>query len=78
VLPSGQKLTLETLATINLEAVPIRVYAPCVAFLPFFKCILEVVFCVGVQHHLQFCFNHINRVKMADFQFYLPSGKQKK
>jgi hypothetical protein len=69
VLPSGQKLTLDLLATINLEAVPFRAYAPSLAFLQFFKCILEVMFCEGVQHHLQFCFSHIISVKTADFQF---------
>jgi hypothetical protein len=35
-----------------------------------FKCILEVVFCEDVQHHLS-C------VKMAAFQFCLQSEKQK-
>jgi hypothetical protein len=37
--------------------------------LPFFKCILEVVFCEGVQHRLRFCLNHLNYLKMAAFQF---------
>jgi hypothetical protein len=35
------------------------------------------VFRVGVQHRLWFCLDHLNRVKMAAFQFYLQSGKQK-
>jgi hypothetical protein len=36
------------------------------------------VFCDGVQHRLQFCPDHTNRVKMATFQLYLQSGKQRK
>jgi hypothetical protein len=43
-----------------------------------FKYILEVVFCEGVQHHLRFCLDPLNCVKMAAFQFYLQSGKQRK
>jgi hypothetical protein len=35
------------------------------------------MFCEGVQHHLRFCFNHLSCVKVAAFQFYLQSGKQK-
>jgi hypothetical protein len=45
VLPSGQKVTLGLLATINFEVVPFRAYTPFPALLPFFKCILEVMFC---------------------------------
>jgi hypothetical protein len=41
------------------------------------KCILEVVFCESVQHRLRFCLDHLNCVKMAAFQFYLLSGKQR-
>jgi hypothetical protein len=41
------------------------------------KSILEAVSCDGVQHHLQFCLVHLSCVKMAAFQFYLQSGKQK-
>jgi hypothetical protein len=37
------------------------------------KCILEVVFCEGVQHRMRFCFDHLNRVKTAALQ----SGKHK-
>jgi hypothetical protein len=77
-MPSGQKLTLGLVATITLEVLSFRAYAPFPAILPFFKCILDVVFCEGVQHHLRFCLDHLNCVKMADFQFYLQSGKQKK
>jgi hypothetical protein len=40
-LPCGQKLALGLQATITLEVVPFVLSA-----LPFFKCILEVVFCV--------------------------------
>jgi hypothetical protein len=72
VRPSGQKLTLVLLATITLEVTPF------LEILPFFKCILEVVFCKDVQHHLRFCLNHLNRVKTEAFQFYLQSGKQRK
>jgi hypothetical protein len=43
-MPSGQKLILGLLATITLEVVPFRVYAPLAALLSFLKCILEVVF----------------------------------
>jgi hypothetical protein len=32
-----------------------------------FKCILQVVFCEGVQHRLRFCLDHLNCVKMAAF-----------
>jgi hypothetical protein len=46
VLPSGQKLTLGLLATITLEIVPFCAYALIPVLLPFFKCILEVMFCV--------------------------------
>jgi hypothetical protein len=46
---------LGPLATITLKVVPFRMYAPFPALLPFFKCILEIVFCEGVQHCLQFC-----------------------
>jgi hypothetical protein len=45
--------------------------------LPFCKCILEVVFCEGVQHHLWSCLDHRNCVKRAVFQFDLQLGKQK-
>jgi hypothetical protein len=37
VLPSGQKLTLGILATMNLEVVPFCAYALFPALLPFFK-----------------------------------------
>jgi hypothetical protein len=50
------------LAIITLEEVPLRAYAPFPELLPFFKCILEIVFCVGVQHRLSvFIFNRGNR-----------------
>jgi hypothetical protein len=41
----------------------------------FFKCI---VFSEGVQRRLRFCLDHPNYLKMAAFQFYLQSGKQRK
>jgi hypothetical protein len=77
VLASGQKLTLGLLATITLKVVPFRAYVPFPALLPFLNCTLEVVFCEGVQHRLRFCLEHLNCVKMAAFQFYFQSGKQK-
>jgi hypothetical protein len=36
------------------------------------------VFWKGVQHHLWFCLDHLSCVKMAAFQFYLQSWKQRK
>jgi hypothetical protein len=77
VLPSGQKLTLDLLATITLEVVPFRAYAQFPALLSFFVCILEAVSCEGVLHRLRFCLDHLKCVKIADFQFYLQSGKQR-
>jgi hypothetical protein len=74
VLPD---VTLGRLATVTLEVVPFCPYAPFPTLLPFFKCILEAVFCEGVQHRLRFCRDHINYVKIPVFQFYLRSGKQK-
>jgi hypothetical protein len=44
MLLPGQKIILGLLAIITLEAVPFRSYAPFPALLPFFKCILEVMF----------------------------------
>jgi hypothetical protein len=46
-----------------------RAYAPFPALLPFLKLILEIVFCEDVHH--------LNCVKMAAFQFYHQSGKQR-
>jgi hypothetical protein len=37
-----------------------------------------VVFGGGVEHRLRFCLDHLNCVKMATFQFYLQSKKQRK
>jgi hypothetical protein len=61
-------------ATITLEVIPFRAYAPFPGLLPFFKCILEVVICEGVQHFMLFCLDHLSCVKMAAFQWYLQSG----
>jgi hypothetical protein len=36
------------------------------------------VFCEGVQHRLRFCLDHVSCVKMAAFQFYFQSGKQRR
>jgi hypothetical protein len=38
------------------------------ARLPFFKCILDVVFCEGVQHCLWFFLSHLNYVKLAGYR----------
>jgi hypothetical protein len=43
-----------------------------------FKCILEAMFCEGVQHLLRFYLDHLNCVKMAAFQFCIQSGKQRR
>jgi hypothetical protein len=44
----------------------------------FLKCIMEVMFCDGVQHRLRFCLDHFICVKMVTFELYLQSGKQRK
>jgi hypothetical protein len=72
------KLTLDLLATITLEVALFCAYAPFPALLPSFKCILEVTFCEVVQHRLQVCLDHLNYAKIATFQFYFQSGKQRK
>jgi hypothetical protein len=77
VLPSDQKITLGLLATITLEVVSFRAYAPFPALLLFLMH-PEVVFCEGVQHRLRFCLNQLSCVEIAAFQFYLQSGKQRK
>jgi hypothetical protein len=64
------------MATITLDVVPFHAYAVPSAY-AIFICILEVVFCEGVQHCLLFFLDHLNCVKMAAFQFYLQSRKQK-
>jgi hypothetical protein len=78
VLPCGEKLTLGLLANITLEVAPFCAYASFPALLPILKCILEVVFCEGVQHRLQFCLDDLSCVKMAAVQFYLHSEEQRK
>jgi hypothetical protein len=70
VLPSGKKLTLGQHHT--LKIVTFHAYTPFPALLTFFKRILEVVFCEGVQH----CLDHLSCVRMTAFQFFLQSGKQ--
>jgi hypothetical protein len=65
MLTSAQKLTF-------------RAYAPFPELLLFFKYTLGVVFCEGIQHRLPFSLDHLNCVKMAAFQFYLQSEKQRK
>jgi hypothetical protein len=49
MLSSCQKLTLGLMATIALEVSPFRVYAQFPVLMQFFKCILEAMFCEGVQ-----------------------------
>jgi hypothetical protein len=68
------KTNLDLLATITLVVAPFHAFAPFPALLPFFKCILEVVFCKGVQYRLWFCLDLFNCVKMMAFLFYLQSG----
>jgi hypothetical protein len=77
VLLFGEKLTLRLLATITPEVVHFHTYALFPTFLPFFKLILEAVLCEGVQHHVRFCLDLLNFVKMTAFQFCLQSGKEK-
>jgi hypothetical protein len=49
----GQKVTLGLLATISLEIAPFpHMYVSFPELLPYFKCILEVVFCHSVQYCL--------------------------
>jgi hypothetical protein len=57
-----KKPSLGKLATITLEVVPFHLYALFPALLPFFKCILDVMFCEGVQHLLRFCPSHLSFV----------------
>jgi hypothetical protein len=65
--------------TITFKAIPFRAYAPAPsASAIFFKCILEVVFSEDVQNCLRFCLHDLNCGKMAAFQFYLQSEKQRK
>jgi hypothetical protein len=52
-----------------MAVITIRAYAPFPALLPFFKCILEVVFCEGVQHRLRFCLDHLSCVEMRPSNF---------
>jgi hypothetical protein len=65
MLLSGQEPTLGLLATITLEVVPFGMYTPFPVLFPFFKYILEVMFCEGDQHHLQFHLDHLSCIKMA-------------
>jgi hypothetical protein len=61
--------TMGLLATITLKVVYFCAYAWFSALLPFFKCILELVFWTVFS---------TNRVKMVTFKFYLQSGEQRK
>jgi hypothetical protein len=62
---------MDVLATITLEVVPFRVYAQFRSSFAIFKCILEAVFCEGVQQVSRFCLDHLSCVKMVACQFYL-------
>jgi hypothetical protein len=77
VLPSGPKLSLGLLATVNLEVVPFCPYAPFPVLLPFLKCILEDVFCEGVQHCLQFASIISFVSKWQSFSFIFNWGNRK-
>jgi hypothetical protein len=56
---------LGLLATITLKAVPFCIYTPFPsASAIFLKCMLEIMFCEGVQHALQFCPDHLSFVRM--------------
>jgi hypothetical protein len=68
---------LGLLTTINLEVLFCS-YALFPVLLLFFKCILEFVFCDGVQLRLRFCLDYASCAKMVAFQFYLRSEKQRK
>jgi hypothetical protein len=57
---ADQKLTLVLVAAITLEVAPFRAYAPFPALLPFLKCVLEVLFSEGLQHHLRSCIDKLN------------------
>jgi hypothetical protein len=56
---------LDLPTAITLKVAPFQTYAPFPALLKFLKCILQVVFCEGVQHCLQFCLNHLSCVEMV-------------
>jgi hypothetical protein len=77
VLPTGQKPTLGLLAPIIIEVLTFHAYAPFLELLPFLKCILEVVFCEGLQHFPRFCLHHLNCAKMAVVQFIFIRGNKK-
>jgi hypothetical protein len=68
---------MDLLATLTLKIFTFHAYTSFPALLPFFKWILTVLFFEDVQHRLRFCLDHLSYVKMAAFQFYLQSGKQK-
>jgi hypothetical protein len=69
---------LGLLVNITLKVVPFHAYAPLSALLQFFKCILEIVFCESVQHHLRLCLNHLSYIQMAAFQLYLTIRETEK
>jgi hypothetical protein len=65
---TGAVIWLKTnfgLAILTLKIVPFHSYALFPGILPYLKRIPEVVFCESVQHHLQFCLDHLSCVNMA-------------
>jgi hypothetical protein len=54
-----------SLVTVTLEVGPFCTYPPLPALLPFLKCILDIIFCEGVQHRLRFYLDHLICVKVA-------------
>jgi hypothetical protein len=68
---------LGLLATTALEVVLFRKDALFPALPSFFKCILEVVFCEGVQHCLQFFLYYLN-CQNGSLSVVSSIGKQRK
>jgi hypothetical protein len=66
------------LATIAPEVAPFSEYEQFPAFLKFFKCILEVVFCESVQHRLRFCLHDLDYVLNGDLSAIYSIGETEK
>jgi hypothetical protein len=77
VLPSGEKLTLGLLVIVSFEVISFCVYAKFPSLLPFFACILEVVFS-EYQHRLLVRIEHLFYVKMAALLLFFQPRKQRK
>jgi hypothetical protein len=78
MLPSSQKLTLGLQVTITLKVVPCRAYAPFPVLLAFSKCILELIFCEGVQNRLRLGLDHLGCVKMVGLSVLSSTGETDK